>query len=168
MRPAMLSRLAAVVGSSLRRKLLLLVLSPILLLVPLILWAAGSWSLRFSYEQLFQRVSTELSVAHDAFNKVQAGYLSKMERLADSYTLRRAFEQGELGKLMDQLSTLQKTAGFDFLHLTDLEGQRLFDGDGVQTGRSKRSPLIEKAGRWGIASTGVDGSSRAGITTRMV
>ena len=87
----LLARLTALVAGDLRHKLLLLVLSPILLLVPLLLWVAASWSLQFSYEQLFKRVSTELSIAHDAFGKVQAGYLSKMERLADSYPLRRAF-----------------------------------------------------------------------------
>ena len=53
--------------TTVRYKLLALVLFPILLVMPIALALAIYWGKEFSYEQLFIKVSTDLSVAHDVF-----------------------------------------------------------------------------------------------------
>ncbi len=121
-------RLPAQIRSKLRHKLLLLVLFPILLVLPLTLGLAVYWSNKTTYEQLFIKVNTDLSVAQDVFARIQQDYLDELGRLSESYAFRTNLFAGNTGSVDAQLAALKISEGFDLLRLVALsEG-----GGGVQ------------------------------------
>lgn len=67
---------------SLRTKLLVLVLLPIVVVAPVTLGFVVWWSQDYSNKQLLRRVNTDLVVAHDVFSRLQHDYLSQLLRLA--------------------------------------------------------------------------------------
>lgn len=110
---------------SLRQKLLALVLFPILLVVPAALLLSGWWGTRFTYEQLYFKVTTDLSVAHDAFLRVQRQLLASLELLGESHRFRTSLEVRNLQALGRQLAEYRDAHGLSYLWLTDLNGRRL-------------------------------------------
>ena len=148
----LLRRAIDAIRSSLRRKLLALVLFPILLIVPVALLLSVWWGLRFTYEQLFFKVTTDLSVAHDAFLRVRRDYLSQLRLLGESYAFRTSLETDDGKALSRQLADLRRSVGFAWLWLTDPAGRRL-TGEGGQVSRA--SPLRLAAAR-GEARAGVE------------
>ncbi|RLW52458.1 MAG: hypothetical protein B6D69_07010, partial [gamma proteobacterium symbiont of Stewartia floridana] len=64
-------KLIRTIQSTLRYKMLVLVLFPILLIMPIALGLAIYWGSQFSYDQLFIKVNTDLSVAEDNFHRLQ-------------------------------------------------------------------------------------------------
>ncbi len=147
--------LRRVLSPSLRYKLLLLVLFPILVVVPTVVALGVYWSKNFAYEQLFRKVTTDLSVAHDVFARVQQDYVTELRSLSRSHSFYTAFAAQDADTIRDQLAALKQTVGFDFLHLTDLQG-RWLHSENKQVGWSKLSPLREDAGLWGVPSVGVE------------
>lgn len=143
------------VSRSLRYKLLLLVLFPIVVVVPLVVALGLYWSKNFAYDQLLRKVTTDLSVAHDVFSRVQQDYVAELRSLSRSYSFYTAFGEQDAERIRDQLAALKQTVGFDFLHLTDLQGRWLFS-ENKQVGWSKLSPLREDAALWGVPSVGVE------------
>jgi len=156
-------RLRAAVGASLRIKLLLLVLFPILVFMPVILGLAAYWSQDFAYEQLSRRVNTDLAVARDAFSRIQQDDLAQLKYLGESYTFRTALAREDASTLRDQLAVLRETSGFDFLHLTDPEGHWLYARRPSDHRLSRTSPLQHKAIRTGSGTTGVEVFSRSDL-----
>ncbi len=136
----LLGKLRTVIGSAIRYKLLVLVLFPILLLMPVALGLAAFWGARFTYEQLFIKVNTDLSVAHDVFERLRQDYLRQLERLADSYAFRTALEVRNGTSLHRQITALRVGQRFSYLHVTDRRGRRLFE-DRDAAGRTPSSPL---------------------------
>ncbi len=124
-------RRRAGIRHSLRQKLLALVLFPILLVVPAALLLSGWWGTRFTYEQLFFKVTTDLSVAHDAFLRVQRQLLSSLELLGESHRFRTSLEVRNRQALAEQLAGYRATNGLSYLWLTDLNGRRL-DAESAQ------------------------------------
>ena len=121
------SRIADAVAGSLRYKLLLLVLVPLLLLMPVIMALTIYWSYKFTYNQLYAKVNTDLSVSHDIFMRLQRDFLSKLAILGESYAFRVAFSEGDKHKVAEQLDVLVKTSEFDYLYVVDINGQRQSD-----------------------------------------
>jgi two-component system NtrC family sensor kinase len=140
------------IRSRLRRKLLALVLFPILLIVPVALLLTLWWGTRFTYDQLFFKVNTDLSVAHDAFLDVQHDYLMKLELLGESYRFRTALASGPDADVEQQLKRLRDSGGFSYLRLVDRDGQPLL---GSQPRLHKPSPLWQQALR-GQPASGVE------------
>ena len=105
------------VQSTLRYKMLVLVLFPILLIMPIALGLAIYWGSQFSYEQLFIKVNTDLSVAEDNFHRLQEDYLNTLGRLAESHAFYTALEAKSGGVINDQLSGIRQAYGFSYLHL---------------------------------------------------
>lgn len=130
------------INSSVRYKLLALVLVPILLVVPAIFALSVYWSDKFSRQQLFMKVTTDLAVAHDVFKRIRLGYLAKLTELGESYRLRSLFDNKDLTGIEAELKTLKGREGFAFLHLI----QPSADGgwNDALLGR-KSTPLIAKA-----------------------
>jgi len=75
---------------SLRYKLLVLVLFPIVLIMPIALLLAIYWGSNFSYEQLYIKVNTDLSVSHDVFERIKRDYLDVLEKTGESFQFRTA------------------------------------------------------------------------------
>ncbi|PUB86457.1 MAG: two-component sensor histidine kinase [gamma proteobacterium symbiont of Ctena orbiculata] len=135
-------RIIEAIRGSLRYKLLVLVLFPILLIMPIALGLAIYWGSQFSYEQLFIKVNTDLSVAEDNFHRLQEDYLNTLGRLAESYAFYTALESKSGLVVNAQLSELQQSAGFSYLHLLGVDGKRLFLSYGEAEKRGHPSPSL--------------------------
>jgi two-component system NtrC family sensor kinase len=145
---------------SLRAKLLLLVLFPILLVAPATVSFAVLWSHGFNRQQLLHRVNTDLVVAHDAFARLQRDYLDVLERLSVSHAFYTAFRDDDAARLQDLLAAVRGTTGFDFVHLTDLSGRHILTGGG-EAGR--RSLVQQRAATVGAPAVGLEVFSAADL-----
>jgi len=121
----LLGRIYDSVRSTLRYKLLALGLLPILLLMPVALALAVWWGSRFTYEQLYIKVNTDLSVAHDAFERARQDYLARLERLGESYRFQTSLEIGNSAAIARQLDEIRRAVDFSYLAVTDLGGTLL-------------------------------------------
>lgn len=152
-------RFVDTVKGSVRGKLLLLVLFPIIVVMPIALALAGVWGTKFTYDQLFIKVSTDLSVASNIFHRIQQDRLDRLVNLAGDYRLRRALESSDATALANIVVDVREQSGFDFLHLTDPGGQwQLSSSSGV----SRPSALLKQAKR-GQAVVGVEVYSAADL-----
>lgn len=151
------------INKNLRYKLLLLVLLPIFIVMPIILGMATYWSQSFSYDQLFMKVSTDLSVTHEAFYQQQRSYLAKLERLGESYTFRSSLYVKDVDALKLEMDVLKEEGRFDFLHLLDIKGNWIYEPANSGYTRSKHSVLFHEA-RSGVAVSGVEIFSQEDLT----
>jgi two-component system NtrC family sensor kinase len=135
-------RLIDPIRSTFRYKLLALSLAPILLATPVGLAVVLYWGGQFTYEQLFIKVNTDLSVAHDVFFRLRQDYLDRLGRLAESYTFRTELERGHMVEVHTQLDQLRDAAGFSYLRALDPQQRRLFS---PERGRVRASLLLEQA-----------------------
>ena len=126
------------VSQKVRYKLLLLVLFPILLIMPVALGVAIYWGKNFTYEQLFLKVSTDLAVSHDAFNRIQDDYLNHLTSLAESHQFRTALEAGNSSSVLQQVDNLKNKLKFSFLKVISTEN----DQQNILTSRRNSSSLL--------------------------
>lgn len=136
--------------------MLLLVLFPLVVVIPAILCLAIYWAERFSYDQLLRKVNTDLAVAHSAFIHMQQNYLEELENLGRAQVFQAALADLDVTTLRDQLELLQLTDGFDFLHVTDLQGRWIASAYSTADGVSKSSPQLTKAVQFATAGVGVE------------
>lgn len=148
----LLTRFLQAIRRTVRYRLLALVLFPVLVVTPVILFLTVSWSKDFAYGELFVKVNTDLSVAHDVFIRTQQDYLGRLGGLAESYRFRVSLEQGDADALLDHLQAVKDSAGFSFLHLTDPVGTVRYE---ASQQRVRPTPLQERARR-GIPSVGIE------------
>lgn len=140
------NRYSASIKKNLRYKLLLLVLMPVFIFMPITLGLAAYWSQNFSYEQLYMKVNTDLSVTHEAFHQQQIKYLGIMERVSESYTFRSSLYEKDLESLNLELEILNEEGRFDFLHLLSVKGDWKFESSYLGYTHSKHSVLFRDAG----------------------
>ncbi|MCP3870336.1 MAG: HAMP domain-containing protein [Gammaproteobacteria bacterium] len=133
----MLKRAAVAIRGTVRYKLLVLVLFPILLVMPVTLMLAAYWGSEFSHNQLKIKVNTDLSVAQDHFKRIQQDYLSQLERQAESHDFQVALEVRNGASVRHQLRDLKRKAGFSYLNLNDPQGRWIFEKEGA----ARMSPL---------------------------
>ncbi len=153
----MIKRLYTLITHSLRYKLLLLVLFPVLIVMPTVIGMAYIWSNDISYRQLLMKVNGDLSVAHEAFLREQNSYLSKLTLLAESHSFRKALEQrfssgGLATPISPLLKNFQNQEGFDFVYLVDGRGCDYWQRSYCEF---RKSPLLERSKIQG-PSTGVE------------
>lgn len=141
---------------SLRQKLLVLVLLPILLVAPATVAFAIFWSQIFSHDQLLNRINADLVVAHDHFSRLQRDYLRELQQLAGSYEFLIAYSQGHRQRVENQLAAIRDTTGFTFLHVTDLHGRKIYSPEPSAFGAGKRTPLQRQVVEKGQASVGIE------------
>ncbi|MBV2121752.1 MAG: cache domain-containing protein [Candidatus Thiodiazotropha sp. (ex Ctena orbiculata)] len=135
-------KLIRTIQSTLRYKMLVLVLFPILLIMPIALGLAIYWGSQFSYDQLFIKVNTDLSVAEDNFHRLQQDYLNTLARLAESYTFNTALESKSGGVIHQQLEKIRQQNDFSYLHLLGLDGRITFTTDAELPQRAHPSPSL--------------------------
>lgn len=140
---AIIGRIKKAVRETVRYKLLVLVLFPILLVMPIVLALAIFWGAKFTYDQLFIKVNTDLTVANDIFGRIREDYLNRLGRLAESYAFRTALDANDAEAIQQQLSVLKKSTGLTYLHVIDISGKRLYEEN--QTGHSRSSSSLLKA-----------------------
>lgn len=144
---SILKRILQTIKGTVRYKLLVLVLLPILLVMPIALAMAVYWGSRFSYEQLFIKVNTDLSVAHDIFGRIREDYLNQLTSLAESYNFQIALKQENKTAIQQQITRLKNTSGFNYLHLVDPAGNWMFEGRQNNQARNSSSFLSALEGQ---------------------
>ena len=144
------------IATSLRYKLLVLVLFPMFMVAILTVGFVVYWSQDFSQNQLLRRVSTDLNVAHASFVSLQRDYLSQLERLAVSHAFYTAFANRDVDRIQDQLHVMRETTGFDFVNVTDLHGRWILTHETAPVGVSKLGPLHRQVVTTGTAGVDIE------------
>jgi len=145
-----LTRFIETILGTVRYKLLALVLFPILLVMPIALVLAIYWGKGFSYDQLFIKVNTDLSVAHDVFKRIREDYLTRLAVLAESHSFYVALESRDIAAINQQITILKNTTGFDYLHVLDTEGELLFGSAAESYNRVSQLLLTAAQGDPGV------------------
>ncbi len=151
-----LTNIISKIRNTVRYKLLVLVLFPILLVMPIALVLAIYWGASFSYEQLYIKVNTDLSVSHDVFERIKRDYLNALGKTAESFAFRTQLSLGNTQSIQQQLAELQKENSFSYIHLIDNNG-KLMNGYNIDAGarNSRYSSALELA-KNGKASSGIE------------
>jgi len=147
------NRIVRAVRETVRYKLLVLVLFPILLVMPIVLILAIYWGKNFTYDQLFIKVNTDLTVADDVFGRLRQDYLNRLGRLAESYRFRTSLAAHDATAIQKQLSELKLAHGLTYLHIVDVSGNRLYE-DGTATRVRSSAELLTAA--QGQATVGIE------------
>lgn len=130
-------------GLSLRRKLLALVLIPLLLLTGTVIYLTAQWSTSYTYKQLFAKVNTDLRVTHNVFTHIQHDRQMALTALADSATFLTQVKENNATGILYLLEEQLIKGGFDFVNLLNHDGtQRLQEAGWVEWSLS-RSPLTD-------------------------
>jgi len=158
-----LSNIVSKIRNTIRYKLLVLVLFPILLVMPIALVLAIYWGATFSYEQLYIKVNTDLSVSHDVFERIKRDYLNALGKTAESFAFRTQLSLGNTQSIRQQIETLQKENSFSYIHLIDKNGE-LIDGYNIDavSRYSHHSSALDLA-KSGEASSGIEIFSAADL-----
>lgn len=142
--------------SNVRYKLLILVLVPLLLLAPTLLALSAHWSWSYTYKQLFFKVNTDLSVAHDIFERIQTDQRQTLTAVAGSYEFRDAFNASDEAALINQLYSLKSQYQFAFLNLLSVDATQRLEADGWQPWSTRESSLVSTALSSGESVVGIE------------
>ena len=146
-------KLLAAIRGNIRYKMLVLVLFPIMLVMPVALAFAIIWGANFTYEQLFIKVNTDLSVSNDIFERIRTEYLNHLSQLGESFIFRTALgadNSAEIDRLVDRLKVSE---GFSYLNVLDSNG-RYRNEDGIDVSARVSSSLLSAF--QGKASVGME------------
>lgn len=139
--------IGARIRSSLRYKLLTLVLLPIFVAMPITLALAIYWLDNDTRTSLLRNVRANLVLSRSALNHVQQNYLAKLQQAADSYEFRTLVQTEDTEGLRHALRRLIAQQGFVFIHVTDDLGHWLYERYRGDAGSSKPTPLTGRAMR---------------------
>ncbi|MDX9706926.1 MAG: cache domain-containing protein [Azospira sp.] len=159
-------RLAGVFASSVRAKLLFLVLAPLFVGCPLIAALVWYWS-NTGYQQLLTyKVGGDLVTAHEYFGRVVDGIGSSVESLANEHRLHLALADGDRLRITGELGRVRQRHGLDFMYVLDAEG-RVLHASAAHPGaaRHDRWPVVAAAlaGRAGSVIDIYDAAALAAI-----
>jgi len=152
---AFFTRIKNAIGGSVRYKLLVLVLFPVLLVMPIALGLAIYWGQNFTYEQLFIKVNTDLHVAHDVFVRLQRDYLAELERTGESHAFRTALADQNPEAMERLLSELKMARRFTYLLLADPGGRQMLQPRNASNHGIRLSSLFSRATE-GSALSGIE------------
>lgn len=143
------------IRNTVRYKLLVLVLFPIMLVMPIALVLAIYWGASFSYEQLYIKVNTDLSVSHDVFERIKRDYLNSLGKTAESYNFRSQLFSSDSSQIHRQLNQLKQENSFSYLHLLDKDGFINTEKSSDEKQMSRQSSALDAA-LTGVASSGIE------------
>lgn len=156
-------RMIAKVSASLRYKLLVLVLAPIVVLTPLVIGLATYWFSHYSNEQLYLKVSTDLAVTHDVFRRNQKTYLHQLQQLANSHLFYQSLKRNENEVLRDLVGLHARSAGFDFINLLSVPDASLRVSSSLDAVRSRYSTFLHNTLLEGRSAVGIEVYSRENL-----
>ena len=110
---------------SVRHKLMVLSLLPLVVVLPLLLAALIIWGNSAFDRLLITKVRSDLAVAHGYFGQVQNEVGSGTQAIAGSHALALALDSKNTRALQAQLTQGQQRLGFDFINLYNPQGQLL-------------------------------------------
>lgn len=139
-------------GTSIRRRLLALVLLPLVGVLPLLgailLW----WGDGAIDELLRTKVRSDLAVAHGYFDRVMSDVGTSAATVAESYGLRRALQRQDPTAVQALLQAQRSRAGLTFLNWRSVDGRLLVAHWGVPEGiPSPPQRMAEREGRPHVA-----------------
>jgi two-component system NtrC family sensor kinase len=110
---------------SVRHKLMVLSLLPLLVVLPLLLGALVVWGNSAFDRLLITKVRSDLAVAHGYFGQVQNEVGTGTQAIAESHALVLAVSGNNTPALTRQLTQAQQRLGFDFINLYSPHGKLL-------------------------------------------
>lgn len=131
--------------STLRYKLLLLVLFPTLLAMPATLGLTIYWFSEFGRDNLFLKAKSDSALARHALRQIELDYSAVLQRLGESPDFHRMLQQHDAAVLQQELQDLAREEGLSFVHLTDELGHWLYESRRDIRQSSKPSPLTDRA-----------------------
>jgi len=150
-----LSDITDKIRNTVRYKLLVLVLFPIMLVMPITLVLAIYWGANFSYEQLYIKVNTDLSVSHDVFERIKRDYLNSLGKTAESYNFRSQLFSSDSSQIPQQLEQLKQENSLSYIHLLDKAGYIQSEDSPAIKQRSRQSSALDLA-LGGTPSAGIE------------
>ncbi len=128
---------------SVRHKLMVLSLLPLVVVLPLLLAALVIWGNSAYDRLLITKVRSDLAVAHGYFGRVQNEVGTGTEAIAGSHALILALADKNNPALKTQLTQAQQRLGFDFINLYNPQGQLIaasWEAGGVAKAASANLP----------------------------
>lgn len=122
------------IRSSVRAKLLALVLLPLAGVLPALLAVLAIWGGDAYDRLLIYKVRSDLAVANGYFERVRAGVGSDVAMLAASSRLARALAARDRAALSDFLQATKQSLHVDFLHFVDTQGRVVGSSDRLAAG----------------------------------
>lgn len=107
---------------SVKQKLLVLALIPLVVVFPLLLGALIWWGNTAFDQLLITKVRSDLAVAHGYFRQVLNDVGSGTQAVAASHALMVALDTNDHAQIQSQLAKAQDSLGFDFVNLYDIDG----------------------------------------------
>ncbi len=151
-----IAQIISKVRHTVRYKLLVLVLFPILLVMPIALVLAIYWGANFSYDQLFIKVNTDLSVSHDIFQRIKRDYLNTLSRTAESYSFRTALSANHLFSIDQHLDQLKESENLSYIKLLDATGTKVIHSSQWPSESAIKPSSALQAAVLGHPSSGVE------------
>ena len=128
---------------SVRHKLMVLSLLPLVVVLPLLLAALVIWGNSAFDRLLITKVRSDLAVAHGYFGQVKNEVGAGTQAIAGSLNLFLALHDKTVPSLKTQLTQARQRQGFDFINLYDPQGQLLAAsweaGGGVEADANTRT-----------------------------
>ncbi len=136
---------------TLRKKLLLLVLVPLIVVLPLLgaflLW----WGNAAVDRLLITKVRSDLAVAQGYFERVLGEVGGSIGAVAESHALHLALAAPQ-ADVVDLLQRFKRQAGLDFINLRAPDGTLLFTDSGSAGATDRRSPAFTRVAEGGDRS----------------
>lgn len=141
--------------SSVRAKLLCMVLLPIIVVLPILMVLVIYWGNTSYHKLLIFKVNSDLAVAHEYFQRVIAGVGARIHGFASSHRLVAAMAAGSRDRLPQLLSVERTDQHLDFLQVLDLDGNVIASGNELgQPANYLEWPVVQGAVR-GDAGTSI-------------
>ena len=110
---------------SVRHKLMILSLLPLVVILPMLLAALVIWGSSAYDQLLITKVRSDLAVARGYFEQVQTEIATGAQTVASSHSLYVALTAQDMPAMKHELTQAQQRLGFDFFNLYDTQGQLL-------------------------------------------
>ncbi|RQO37193.1 two-component sensor histidine kinase [Herminiimonas sp. KBW02] len=140
---------------SVRTKLLLVALVPILTALPIIFSLIFYWGLGYYDRLLTFKVSSDLTVAHEYFIHVRERIGQDVSSLGDSYRFVTTVRDDNNANLQRMLAEKQKSLDLDFLNFLDPQGRVIVSSNG------KPAELIAES--WPVVYSALQGEKATEI-----
>lgn len=140
---------------SVRMRLLVIAILPMLVVMPLFLGAVVlNWSNRFD-NLLIAKVNGELTIAHQYLARLRERAGEQLDALATSARLARALDMGDGAEMAALLDTERRRYGFDFLYYDNGTGRRISAPAFARPASVRDWPVVQRA-LDGTTSTEID------------
>ncbi len=141
---------------SVRMRLLVIAILPMLVVMPLFLGAVVlNWSARFD-NLLIAKVNGELTIAHQYLARLRERAGEQLDALAASARFARALASGDRAAMAALLDAERRRYGFDFLYYDNGTGGRISAPALARPLALRDWPVVQRALEDGVTSTEID------------